>query len=146
MAKSTGEDAISQWNAGLYNLGVTRAAKKLGIERRAFGKMLKRAADNGTEVKGREKSESDKPGFSVKDFSALFNKRETIPKKIRARLDSLGDQWRYEADFAREAGVSLVDLGHVRAEFEENIVATRRDGSGRVWARAAIAAKLREML
>lgn len=144
-AKAKADDStasqLKQWDEGLHKLGITAAARKLGVSRSTLRDRLRKAG----KVAAPEPQERA-IGRPLADFRSQHDKNFIVPRKVRAALEALSTGWLYEIEFAKLAGVSLADLGHFRAQFEENIVAIRRDGGKRAWARKDVAAKMREML
>jgi hypothetical protein len=102
--------------------------------------------EGGATVKHPLGEQVKKFGRPVSDFRAEYDKSYIIPKKIKDTLKRLGGGgWAYEVEFAREAGVSLSDLGNYREQFMANIVPLR--DSRRAWAGSEATAKqLRGML
>ena len=85
---------------------------------------------------------------SIDDFRALHDKNVIVPRKIQAALDEMlkegPENWSYEAEFIRRAGISQTDMGLFRDNFAAHIVETRDKSAKRVWfASAKVAAKLR---
>lgn len=89
-----------------------------------------------------------KGGKTKEDFRASFDKNFIIPRKLQEAINKLGaDQWEFEMEFARAAGVSQTDLGRFRDQFEEYLVVTTGKNPKRVWCGSReLAAELREML
>ena len=73
-----------------------------------------------------------KPGRSLAEFRATYDKDVIIPTRVRAALKALGAGWEYEVQFAKLAGVSLSDLGNYRSQFADYVVTLRE--SRRAWA------------
>jgi hypothetical protein len=88
---------------------------------------------------------------TVADFRENFDKDVIIPRKIQAALDAMlkegAENWEYDADFVKRAGVSQSDMGRYRAQFEKHVILTanvNKRGPRKVWfASAKVAAKLR---
>lgn len=88
---------------------------------------------------------------TINDFRAAHDKNVIVPNKIRAALDAIlkegPENWEYEADLIRRAGVSTTDLATFRDQFEDHIVETsagRGSRSKRVWfGSTKVAAKVR---
>jgi hypothetical protein len=113
-----------------------KAAKALGMARTTFQQALKGAAL------------PPKPGSgkSLDEFRAKHDKSYIIPQRIESALSALGEGWEYEAQFAKIAGVSLVDLSVCRDNYSDHIVVLNRDGR-RAWAGTpGVAKKMREMV
>jgi hypothetical protein len=93
-------------------------------------------------------------GRSLADFRATYDKSFIVPQRVKAALAMLaanGDEdcWRYESEFVKLAGVSIIDLGNVRSQFGEHVVVLekRGDSSKRIWCGTkAVANKIKEML
>jgi len=89
---------------------------------------------------------------TLADFRAAHDKNVIIPNKIRAAFvamlkESL-EQWDYEADFMRRAGISTTDLATFRDQFMDHIVIAPSGSGGkaakRVWfADVKVAKKVR---
>ena len=84
---------------------------------------------------------------SLDDFRRAYDKDTIIPTKIRAGIAALTAKgWEYEAEFAKQSGVSLYDIGRYRGSFEDYVVVIGR-GVKRAWAgSAALAKQMREMV
>lgn len=72
------------------------------------------------------------------DFRAAHDKNVIIPSKIRAALAAMlkegPENFEYEADFLRRAGVSNTDIGMFRSQFEKgHIVEVGGRKMKRVW-------------
>lgn len=90
---------------------------------------------------------------TLADFRAAHDQSVIIPNKIRAALAQLqaegGDEnWEYESDFLRRAGVANSIIGQYRDQFAAHIASVRisSNGSGfkRIWiATTKAAAKFR---
>lgn len=121
-------------------LGMGKTTFREAIKRGAFGKAVvakKETADNAPRPKAR----------TLADFRGQYDKSYIVPAKIRDGIKTLGaNGWEYEVEFARIAGVSLNDLGRVRDQFADHVVALSRD-SRRAWAGSKkMADAMREML
>jgi len=116
---------------------VTKAAAALGIPRTSFSRRL---------AKTQSAAPPKRAGRSISEFRELHDRGFIVPRKIKQALAQLGpDGWDYEIDFARLAGVSLIDLGVFRDQFESHWLVIGRSGK-RAWAgTAATAKRLREM-
>ena len=84
---------------------------------------------------------------TLADFRAVYDKATIIPSRIKAQLKVLGSGgWCYEVEFAKDAGVSLSDLGNFREAFIDHVVPVER-GARRAWAGTPETAKtMREMI
>lgn len=85
---------------------------------------------------------------TLNDFRAAHDKNVIVPTKIRAALKEMLDEgpenWSYESDFIRRAGISQTDIGMFRDHFSDHVVETSGKHAKRVWfADAKIAAKVR---
>lgn len=87
-------------------------------------------------------------GRSLEEFRATHDKSYIVPIKVKAALATLGGDWMTEIEFAKHAGVSMVDLNAYRDAFEDFVVVLGGQHKGkRLWAGSkATAAKMREML
>lgn len=92
---------------------------------------------------------------SLADFRAIHDSAVVVPAKIEAALAAMlaesEEQWDYEQDFMRRAGVSSTQISMFRDNYADYIVEARPIGSGksakRVWfASKKVAAKARETL
>lgn len=114
----------------------TAAAKALGVARSTLAKHLNVEA----------KPQQPKAGRSIDEFRNTYDKSTIVPKRVSAALKQLGGGWDYEVNFARLAGVSLMDLSAIRDQFEAHVVPVDRSGR-RAWAgTTATAQKMREMI
>ena len=93
-----------------------------------------------------------KPAFkSLADFQAAHNPDVKIPAKIRAGLAALlaegKESAEYEADFAKRAGISPLQVSKYRDQFARHVVVVREERKStpkNVWfADAGVAAKAR---
>lgn len=87
---------------------------------------------------------------SLADFRAVHDKSVIVPGKIKAALDAMAkdgpDNWEYEADFLRRAGVANSDVGGYREQFKDHVVQVGGKQPKRVWvATVKAAAKFREV-
>lgn len=92
-----------------------------------------------------------KKAKTIADFRAAHDLNVIVPTKIRVALEQIAaegpENWEYEADFIKRAGVSQAQIGQFREQFADHIVETPavhgRSGR-RVWFGAAkVASKLR---
>ena len=115
--------------------GIVRAtAQALGIPESTARRQLKRhgliAAANTAPPATPHASKAS--ALSLRDFVAKYDKSEIVPGRIKAQLKVIRDGWQYEPEFAKDAGVSLVDLAKFRELFIEHIVITPGD-KRRAW-------------
>lgn len=89
---------------------------------------------------------------TVADFRGAHDTNVIVPNKIRAAFVAMlkegPEQWDYEMDFIKRAGISTTQLGAFREQFLEHVIDAPSGSSGRagkrVWfADAKIAKKLR---
>jgi ribulose bisphosphate carboxylase small subunit len=63
---------------------------------------------------------------SVADFRASHDRDVIVPTKIRAALEAIQkigpEHYEYEGDFIKLAGISQVDIGKYREQFQDFIV------------------------
>jgi hypothetical protein len=124
-------------------MSIRQIAAKLGVHRSCVSRAF-------TGRKSEAKTETatapvKKPGRTLAEFRAAYDKDTIVPGKIRAAIKTIGGGWVYEVEFAKLAGVSLADLGNYRDNFADYVVALRE--SRRAWAGSAATAKaMREML
>lgn len=88
------------------------------------------------------------PGKTLADFRAAHDKNVIIPTKLRKVLSDMEaehqENWTYEADLIKRAGISQTDMAAFRDQFADHIVETSGKTSKRVWfASAKVAAKVR---
>lgn len=88
---------------------------------------------------------------TLSDFRAAHDQNVIIPTKIRAALAAMlkegPEQWEYELEFLKRAGVSTTQLAQFRDQFEAHVVVagTGKSGGKRVWfADPKIAKKVRD--
>lgn len=130
-------DALDKFN-GNQRL----AAQHLGIARSSLQRRIKIGGVKSAKLA----DPSKKLGRSLADFRSEHDKDFIVPGRIKKALETLGEAWEYETDFARLAGVGLADLGIYRDKFEEYYVVVNRSGK-RAWSGSkATAQKMREML
>lgn len=126
-----------------------KAAEGLRVSRKTLRKALAVVgSDKGVrQVDTQAAAKSAKAGRTLSEFRATYDKATIIPAKVTAALKQLGPQgWEYEVEFAKLAGVSLMDLGKFRDKFAEHVVQIGRD-SRRAWAGSKSTAQaMREML
>lgn len=89
-----------------------------------------------------------KSGKTLDDFRAAHDKRVIVPAKIRKALAEMEEEhpenWEYELDFMRRAGVSQTDMGAFRSLFEIHVVEVGGKNPKKVWfASAKVAEKAR---
>lgn len=74
---------------------------------------------------------------TLDDYRAAHDKNVIIPTKIKAALANMlkegAENWSYEADFIRRAGISQTDMGLFRDQFSDHIVETSGKTAKRVW-------------
>lgn len=88
---------------------------------------------------------------TLEDFRSAHDNNIIIPNKIRAALAAMlkegAEQWEYEADFQKRAGISQTQIGAYREGFTDHIVEAPGLGgrtARRVWfADAKVAKKVR---
>ena len=97
------------------------------------------------------KATSTKNARTLSDFRAAHDKNVIVPSKINAALADMlkegPENWSYEADLIRRAGISQTDMGMFRDQFTDHIVETSDHRSAkRVWfADKKVAAKVRAL-
>ena len=76
-------------------------------------------------------------GKTLADFRSIHDKSVTVPRKIRAALDAMAkegaDNWDYEGDFIKRAGISQSDMGAFRGQFEKHVVQVGGKNPKRIW-------------
>lgn len=74
---------------------------------------------------------------TLADFRAAHDKSVIVPAKIRKALADMAaehpENWDYEMDFMRRAGISPTDMGMFRAQFEQHVVETTGHNPKKVW-------------
>jgi len=88
---------------------------------------------------------------TVEDFRSAHDNNVIVPAKIRAALAAMlkegPEQWEYEADFQKRAGINQTQIGQFREGFVDHIVEAPGLGgrtARRVWfADAKVAKKVR---
>lgn len=86
---------------------------------------------------------------SIADFRNLHDQNVIVPNKIRAALAAMlkegPEQWDYEGDFIKRAGISTTQLGQFREQFLDHVIeAGGARAARRVWiADPKVAKKLR---
>jgi hypothetical protein len=90
---------------------------------------------------------------TLADFRAIHDKSVVIPNRITAALTKMAEegpeQWEYEMEFGRRAGVGGQDLARFRESFAEYLATVRASNSGvkHIWfATKAAAAKARQSI
>ncbi len=125
--------------------GIRAAAKALGVSYSTFQAHVSKLNGGEAHAVTPASSPSGK-GKTLADFKATYDKSFIVPNKIKDALKELGSGWAYEMDFAKLAGVSVMDIGRVRDQFAEHIVVLNRE-SKRAWAGTKATAKaMRNML
>jgi hypothetical protein len=85
---------------------------------------------------------------TANDFRAAHDPDVIIPNKIRAALAELAkggeENWEYELEFSRRAGVNQQQLAAYRPQFEAHVVVAPGRNTKRAWfASTKVAKKLR---
>jgi hypothetical protein len=90
---------------------------------------------------------------TIADFRAIHDKSVVIPNRITAALAKMAEegpeQWEYEIEFGRRAGIGGQDLARFRETFTEHLATVRAAHGGvkYIWfATKAAAAKARQSL
>jgi hypothetical protein len=81
-------------------------------------------------------------GKTLADFRAKHDKSVIVPAKLNAALAAMvkeggGDNWDYEGDFLKRAGVANQDASPFRDQFKAHIVETGGRNAKRVWVATA---------
>lgn len=87
-------------------------------------------------------------GRTLSDFRAAHDRNVIVPARIRKALGDMeaenSENWCYEADLIKAAGISQTDVGMFREQFADHVVETGGRNTKRVWfASAKVAAKVR---
>lgn len=87
-------------------------------------------------------------GKSLADFRAAHDKNVIVPARIKKALEEMNaessENWCYEQELMKRAGISQTDMGMFREQFAAHIVETSGHNSKRVWfASAKVAEKAR---
>jgi hypothetical protein len=118
---------------------LTRAAAAAGMVRSTFTRLV------GTAAKPVPAMAKKGVVRSLTDFRNTYDLATIVPRKIAAGLKALGNGWLYEVEFAKEAGLTLRDLGLFRDNYAEHIVAVK--DSRRAWVGSKkIAEEMRNMI
>jgi len=89
---------------------------------------------------------------TIADFRSAHDTNVIVPNKIRAALAAMlkegAEQWEYELEFIKRAGISNTQMGMFREQFIDHIIEAGSGVGGRaakrVWfADAKVAKKLR---
>ena len=76
-------------------------------------------------------------GKTLADFRSAHDPDVLVPAKIRKALDDMRaegeENWEYENDLMRRAGISTTYLSRYRPQFEAHIVETAGRNPKRVW-------------
>lgn len=89
---------------------------------------------------------------TIADFRSAHDANVIVPNKIRAALAGMlkegSEQWEYELDFIKRAGLSTTQISQFREQFLDHVIEASGGASGRnakrVWfADAKVAKKLR---
>lgn len=118
---------------------LTRAAAAAGMVRSTFTRVVGGAAKAGPVIakKGAVRS--------LADFRNTYDLATIVPRKIAAGLKALGNGWLYEVEFAKEAGLTLRDLGLFRDNYADHVVSVK--DSRRVWVGSKkVAEEMRQMI
>lgn len=82
---------------------------------------------------------------NVADYRAVHDKNVVVPAKIKKALEDMlnegPENWAYESEFVRRAGVSQTDMGTFRDQFADHIVETSGHNPKKVWFAAAKVAR-----
>lgn len=74
---------------------------------------------------------------TLADFRAAHDKNVIVPNKIRTALTAMlkdgAENFDYESDFIRRAGISNTDMGMFRDQFADHIVEVGGRNTKRVW-------------
>jgi hypothetical protein len=94
------------------------------------------------------KASAQSTGKTLADFRATHDPDVVFPAKIRKALADMeaesDENWEYENDFMRRAGLSTTNLGRYRPQFEKHIVEIGGKNPKKVWfASAKVAEKAR---
>lgn len=88
---------------------------------------------------------------TVADFRAAHDPSVIVPNKIRKALEAMAregkENWEYELDFIKRAGISQAQCSQYREQFQDHVVETAVQhgrSSRRVWfASTKVAASIR---
>ncbi|HKS75845.1 MAG TPA: hypothetical protein VJQ82_21715 [Terriglobales bacterium] len=92
---------------------------------------------------------SQKPvGKTLADFRSAHDKNVIVPSKIKKALADMESEhpenWAYESDLIKRAGISQTDIGMFRDQFADHVIETSGRNAKKVWfASAKVAAKVR---
>ncbi len=87
-------------------------------------------------------------GKTLADFRAAHDKNVIVPARIKKALADMEvehpENWLYEGEFMKRAGISQTDLGMFREQFAEHVIETSGRNAKKVWfASTKVAAKVR---
>jgi molybdenum-dependent DNA-binding transcriptional regulator ModE len=126
--------------------GIRAAARAIGVAHSTIAKAINGRNDVASSISLRPAQPERKGGRSLAEFRSTYDKATIIPAKIKEALKALGNGWEYEADFARIAKVSTLDLGRFRDQYAAHVVTIGKD-SRRAWAGTEkLAQEMRDML
>lgn len=76
-------------------------------------------------------------GRTLDDFRAAHDRNVIVPAKVRKALSEMEaehpENWEYEIDFMRRAGLSQTDIGMFRPQFEAHVVEVGGKNPKKVW-------------
>lgn len=77
-------------------------------------------------------------GKTLDDFRAAHDKNVIVPAKIKKALADMekeggAENWDYEVQFIKRAGICVTDLAMFREQFADHIVETSGRNPKRVW-------------
>lgn len=128
---------------------IVATARALGVSERTVRRRLARYRSAGGESDAKAAAiapASARPGRSFAEWEAKYDRADVVPRRIEAALAQLGEQWEYELEFLRRAGVSTTQLARHRDRYLDHIVYLRAERK-RVWVGSVETAKrMREML
>ena len=87
-------------------------------------------------------------GKTLADFRSAHDKNVIVPAKLKKALADMEaehpENWAYEGDVIKRAGISQTEMSAFRDQFAEHIVETSGKTAKRVWfASTKVAAKVR---
>lgn len=129
---------------------IVAAARALGVSERTVRRRLARyrsTCGTGSDATAAAIAPvSARPGRSLAEWEAKYDRADMVPRRIEAALAQLGECWEYEIEFMRRAQISSSDLARYRDRYLDHVVYVRAERR-RVWVGSAEAAKkMREML
>jgi hypothetical protein len=121
----------------------SQAARRAGISRRTFARLLERGA--AQQVSKPPVVSSSVQARSLSDFRQTYDKETIIPRAVQSAFKQLGSGWVYEAEFVKLAGIALKDLAIFRDRYADHLVVVA--DHRRIWVgKTRVAEEMRRMV